>query len=400
MKIQDFNLIKMLIHEFQAKKILKDIGLMVPDGQVASTVEEVKQIASSLGFPVVLKAQILAGGRGKAGGIKIAKSIEEAEHTAAELINRRLTTSQTGPQGKLVKRILVEKVQEIEKEIYFSLALDRQNERLTAVVCRQGGVEVENISRTHPEMIKKEPFWPETGLYVFQIRNLARFLGLSGNSLKVFSEYTQKLVRYYLNHDLKLLEINPLFLTADDRLVVGDAKIEFDDSGLLRHQEIAGLEDLSDLSPEEVRARKAGLNYLKMDGSIGCLVNGAGLAMATMDIIKYFGGQPANFLDIGGGVTEEAVSEAFEILLTDKEVKSALVNIFGGIVRCDLVARGMVSAAGRISLSKPVVVRLEGTNVEEGKRILEESNLPFHFLPDFEEAARKAVELSQLKVRE
>lgn len=390
----------MLIHEFQAKKILKEIGLMVPDGQIAETVEEVGKIASSLGFPVVLKAQILAGGRGKAGGIRTAKTKEEAELIAGELLNRRLVTSQTGQQGKLVTRILVEKAQEIKREIYFGLALDRHNERLTALACRQGGVEVEHISRTNPDMIKQEPFWPETGLYGFQIRSLSGFLGLSGNILKVFTQYVINLVRYFLSHDLKLLEINPLFITADDKLVVGDIKMDFDDSGLLRHPEIAGLEDLSDLSPEEVRARKSGLNYLKMEGNIGCLVNGAGLAMATMDIIKYFGGQPANFLDIGGGVTEEAVSEAFGILLTDKEVKSALVNIFGGIVRCDLVARGMVSAAGRISLSKPVVVRLEGTNVEEGKRILEESNLPFYFISDFEEAARKAVKLSQLKVRE
>ncbi|MBC7363130.1 MAG: ADP-forming succinate--CoA ligase subunit beta [Candidatus Aminicenantes bacterium] len=390
----------MLIHEFQAKKILKELGLLVPDGQVAETIEEAKNIAQELGFPVVLKAQILAGGRGKAGGIKTAKSAEEVGLQAASLLNARLVTLQTGPQGKLVKKILVEKYQEIKREFYFGLSVDRKNERLVALVSRQGGVEIEEQSRSQPELIKQEIFFPETGLYSFQRRNLAYFLDLPAEVIRIFMDYMEKLGSFFLSHDLKLLEINPLFLTETDQLVAGDIKMDFDDSGLAKHPELSPLEDLSELSLEEIRARKFKLNYLKMRGRIGCLVNGAGLAMATMDIIQYFGGQPANFLDIGGGVTEEAVSQAFEILLSDREVTSALVNIFGGIVRCDLVARGMVASARRISLQKPVVVRLEGTNVDEGKKILEESGLPFYFLSDFEAAARKAVELSQVKLKE
>lgn len=389
----------MLIHEFQAKKILKELGVRVPEGQVAETPEEAKQIASSLGFPVVLKAQILAGGRGKAGGIKIAKNADEVCTGTEQLLRRRLITSQTGPAGKLVRKILVERAQEVKREIYFGLSLDRRQETLVAMVSSQGGVEIEELAINHPEAIKKEIFSPESGLQAFQRRNLGYFLELPPEPLKSFLDYSEKLVRFFLDHDLKLLEINPLFLTVENQLVVGDIKMDFDESAGPRQPKIFQLEDLSDLSPEEVRARQYRLNYLKLAGNIGCLVNGAGLAMATMDIIKYFGGQPANFLDIGGGVTEEAVAQAFEILLTDPEVTSALVNIFGGIVRCDLVASGMVVAAQKISMTKPVVVRLEGTNVEQGKKILAESGLPFYFVPDFEEAARKAVELSSIKTR-
>jgi len=390
----------MLIHEYQAKKFLKELGLLVPDGQVAETPEEAQNIAQELGFPVVLKAQILAGGRGKAGGIKSARSVEEVSSQAASLLNTRLITPQTGPQGKLVKKILVEKLQQIKREFYLGLSVDRKHERLVALVSKQGGVEIEELASSRPELIKQEIFFPDAGLYSFQRRNLTYFLDLPAEVIKTFLDYIERLERFFLRHDLKLLEINPLFLTEADQLVAGDIKMDFDDSGLVRHPELAPLEDLSELSPEEIRARKFKLNYLKMSGHIGCLVNGAGLAMATMDLIQYFGGQPANFLDIGGGVTEEAVSQAFEILLTDRDVTSALVNIFGGIVRCDLVARGIVAAARRISLQKPVVVRLEGTNVEEGQKILEQSGLPFHFLPDFEAAARKAVELSKVDLQE
>jgi len=387
----------MLIHEYQAKDFLKKLGIKIPGGSVACNQDEAIKIIEVLGLPVVLKGQILSGGRGKAGAIVLANSLEEAIKSAKNLFGKKITTSQLGNRTFIVKKILVEKALNIKKEFYLGFTLDRKKETLTAMVSSAGGMEIEEVARIHPELLKKECFYPESGLLPFQVRNLAYFLEVPGVVFATLADYLIKLSEFFLKYDLRLLEINPLVLTEKNELAAVDAKMDFDDSGLSRHPEIASLEDITELSPEEIEARRYQLNYLKMNGSIGCLVNGAGLAMATMDIIKYFGGQPANFLDIGGGVTEEAVSKAFEILIKDDQVHSALVNIFGGIVRCDLVARGVVASARKISLQKPVVVRMEGTNVAEGKKILQESGCPLHFVDNFEEAAKMAVFLSQAK---
>jgi|YNPBryunderm2012_1023409.scaffolds.fasta_scaffold00044_19 succinyl-CoA synthetase beta subunit len=388
----------MLIHEFQAKGFLRHLGIEVPDGRLAETPEQVKAAALDLSCPVMLKAQILAGGRGKAGGIILARTEEEAEEKARSLLGRKMVTAQTGPPGLTVRKILVEKTLNIKKEFYLGLTVDRNNEVLTAIVSQQGGISIEQLSHSHPELLKKVVFEPWCGLLPFQARQLAYFLIPEEDLVNQLINWLKRLSQFLVDKDLKLLEINPLVLTEENKLIAADARIEFDDCGLSRHPEIAALEDLSDRSPLENEARRHQLNYLKMDGQVGCLVNGAGLAMATMDLIQYFGGRPANFLDIGGGVTEEAVSRAFEILIEDDRVRSALVNIFGGIVRCDLVARGIVASARKISLSKPVVVRLEGTNVELGRKILQESGLPFHFVDDFEQAARLAVSLCQPEI--
>ncbi len=387
----------MLIHEFQAKEFLRRLDVNIPEGRLAATPAETLQAARELASPVVLKAQVLAGGRGKAGGILRADNPEEAQKLAAGLLGSRVVTAQTGRKGLPVFRLLVEKAVQPKKEFYVGLCVDRKSENLAVLVSRRGGMEIEQLSASCPESVKKIGFYPDEGLKFFEARRLAYFLQLEESSVKDFVLLLQKLSRFFIDHDLKLLEINPLALTADGKLTALDARMEFDDCGLPRHPELAALRDESQENELEREAREYGLNYIKMDGQIGCLVNGAGLAMATMDIIKYFGGQPANFLDIGGGVTEEAVSRAFEILLSDDQVVSALINIFGGIVRCDLVARGVVKAAQNLSLKKPVVVRLEGTNVAEGRRILGESGLPFSFAPDFEQAARLAVELSGVR---
>ncbi|HAV41632.1 MAG TPA: ADP-forming succinate--CoA ligase subunit beta [Acidobacteria bacterium] len=385
----------MLIHEYQAKDFLKQLGITIPAGQLAETAGEAKAAAEQLGCPVIIKSQILSGGRGKAGGIRLADSPEKAWLEARNLLGKKLITSQSAGRGLTVRKILVEKALQVQKEIYFSLVIDRKNERIAAIAGRQGGIEIEELARSNPEAIKKEYFYPEAGLLPFQARNLTYFLELPEPAFKTTLDYLKKLTEFFVAKDVKLLEINPLILTAEDRLVAADVKLDFDDSGRTRQPELASLEDWAEVSPEEKKARSYKLNYIKMEGQIGCLVNGAGLAMATMDIIQLFGGQPANFLDIGGGVTEEAVGQAFEILAGDDQVKACLINIFGGIVRCDLVARGIVASARKMSLQKPVVIRLEGTNVAEGKKILEEASLPFYFVNEFEQAARLAVSLSQ-----
>jgi len=385
----------MLIHEYQAKEFLKQLGINIPDGQVIDNPLRAGELARELSKKVVLKAQVLSGGRGKAGGIILARGPVEAEEAARKLIGKKLITNQTRNNGHIVRRILVEKCLEIEREVYLGLAVDKKNEQLVAIAGKLGGVEIEDLSASQPELIKKEYFLPDRELSPSQKNNLASFLELGQNASKVMLEYLGKLGAFFVAKDLKLIEINPLVLTPANDLVAADARMDFDDCGLSRHPEIAAQEDLSDESEQEAEARKHKLNYLKMNGNIGCLVNGAGLAMATMDIIKYFGGRPANFLDIGGGVTEESVTRAFEILVQDSQVRSALINIFGGIVRCDLVARGIVGSAQSLCLQKPVVVRLEGTNAEEGRKIMEESGLPFHFAENFEEAARLAVSFSR-----
>lgn len=384
----------MLIHEFQAKNFLQGLGWKIPAAALAQSAKEAGLLARELGCPVMLKAQVLAGGRGKAGGVLKAATPEEAERLASGLLGSRLITAQTGSQGLPVNRLLVEKAISLNKEYYCGLAVDRRNETLVAIASRQGGLNIEELSGSRPELIKKIFFNPDEGLKHFQARQLAYFLELPEKLIRDFVVRLKRLSEFFLENDLKLLEINPLAWSDDDQLLAVDARMEFDDCSLARHPELAALRDESQENELEKRARMFGLNYLKMNGGIGCLVNGAGLAMATMDIIQHFGGQPANFLDIGGGVTEEAVSQAFELLLSDSQVIAALINIFGGIVRCDLVARGVLAAASRISLNRPVVVRLEGTNVAEGRRILEESGLPFIFAADFEQAARLAVELS------
>ncbi|MGB9906259.1 MAG: ADP-forming succinate--CoA ligase subunit beta [Candidatus Saccharicenans sp.] len=384
----------MIIHEYQAKEFLKQLGLAVPPGQLAASPAEVRQAALNLSPPVILKAQVLSGGRGKAGGILKARTAAEAEALARKLLGQRLITAQSGPRGLEVKKILVERALDLRRELYLGLAVDRSRENLVAIVSRQGGLDIEELSFSKPELIKKISFTPDEGLRLFQLRQLAYFLELEEDPSKDLINQMRSLTRFFIDLDLKLLEINPLALTADGRLVAVDARIDFDDCALVRHPELSSLEDENLENELERRARKFKLNYLKMDGRIGCLVNGAGLAMATMDIIQHFGGQPANFLDIGGGVTEEAVSQAFEILLSDREVRAALINIFGGIVRCDLVARGVVGVARKLSLKHPVVVRLAGTNMVEGRKILEQSGLPFYFATSLEEAARLAVVLS------
>lgn len=384
----------MIIHEYQAKEFLRSLGISIPLGQLAISPEEVHKIAVNLSPPVIIKAQVLAGARGKAGGILKARSAAEAESQARTLLGKELVTAQSGKKGLIVRKVLVEKAIALKKEIYLGLAVDRKNETLVAIVSRLGGLEIEELSRSRPDLIKKISFLPDDGLKTFQARQLAYFLELEDALANHLTLYLKQLSRFFIENDLKLLEINPLALTEDNQLIALDARMEFDDYGLARHPSIVSLRDDEAESQAEKEARNYRLNYLRLDGQIGCLVNGAGLAMATMDIIRHFGGQPANFLDIGGGVTEEAVSKAFEILVSDELVVSVLINIFGGIVRCDLVARGIVSQARKLSLKKPVVVRLEGTNVVEGKKILEESGLPFHFVPDFEQAARLAVSLA------
>jgi succinyl-CoA synthetase beta subunit len=385
----------MLIQEYQAKKFLKELGLRVPESHLVESPEQISEICKDLPYPVVLKAQILSGGRGRAGGILTARTSEEAESLARTLLGKRLITSQTGSRGLVVRKILVEKALSIKKEIYLSLAVDRKNETLLAMVSQQGGVDIEELSRWKPELIKRISYSPDEGMKQFQARQLAYFLELEEVLVKELGSSLKKLSCFFIEKDLKLLEINPLALTEGQLLVAADARMEFEDCSLGRHPDIASLLDFSDESEQERAARNFKLNYLKMEGDIGCLVNGAGLAMATMDIISNFGGQPANFLDIGGGVTEEAVSKAFEILISDDRVNSALINIFGGIVRCDLVAKGIVSSACQLGLRKPVVVRMEGTNVTEGQKILKESNLPFYLADDLEQAARLAVSLGQ-----
>ncbi|HPU93277.1 MAG TPA: ADP-forming succinate--CoA ligase subunit beta [Candidatus Saccharicenans sp.] len=385
----------MLIYEFQAKALLKELGVAIPAGYLAETADEVRMAAEKLGGQVILKAQILSGGRAKAGGIVVVDSSDQAELAASQLLHRKLITAQSGGRGLVVKKLLVEELVSPAREIYLSLVVDRKNEKLAALASPQGGVEIEELSKSSPQAIKKEYFCPERGLMSFQIRNLAYFLDLPEATFKTFLDYLKSLSTFFLLKDMKLLEINPLIVKTDNQLVAADIKMDFDDSGLARQPEISSLEDWSGLSAEEKKARSFKLNYVKMEGHIGCLVNGAGLAMATMDIIKLVGGEPANFLDIGGGVTEEAVGQAFEILASDQEVKACLVNIFGGIVRCDLVARGLVASARKFALNKPVVVRLQGTNETEGRKILGEANLPFYFVNDFEQAARLVVNLSQ-----
>jgi len=379
------------IHEYQAKAILKNFGVEVPHGHLAETAVDAKKIASDLGGTVVVKAQIHAGGRGKGGGVKIAKNADEAEAFAAEMIGMNLVTHQTGPEGKEVRKVLIEQGLDIERELYLGIVLDRAQSQLVFMASTEGGVEIEKVASETPEKILKEHIDLAMGLQPFQARKLAFGLGLQGAQVKNALKFFKALYRAFMESDCSMAEINPLVVTKDGNVLALDAKINFDDNAMYRHKDFAELRDLHEEEPLEVEASKYGLNYIKLDGVVGCMVNGAGLAMATMDMIKIAGSEPANFLDVGGGASAETVENGFKILLSDKNVKAVLINIFGGIVRCDRVAKGVIEAASKIDIKVPVVVRLEGTNAEEAAKLLEESDLSFEIGRSFQEAAAKIV---------
>ncbi len=381
----------MNIHEYQAKEILARFGVPVPRGRVATTPEEAYAAAKEMGFPCVIKAQIHAGGRGKGGGVKLAKNAEEARELARKMIGMNLVTHQTGPKGKEVKRVLVEQGCDIKSELYLGVALDTALSRPSVVACAEGGVEIEEVAKRSPEKIIREAIDPAVGLLPFQVRRVAYRLGLPQDKVKVLLPLLQGLVRAYMDCDCTLVEINPLVLTGDGGILALDAKMNFDDNALPRQPEIAALRDPDEEDPKELEASKYSLSYIALNGNIGCMVNGAGLAMATMDIIKLFGGEPANFLDVGGGADREKVAQAFRIILADEKVQGVLVNIFGGIMKCDIIAEGIVDAAAKIGLKVPLVVRLEGTNGAEGKKILSESNLAIISADTMAEAAERVV---------
>ncbi|MFB0566572.1 MAG: ADP-forming succinate--CoA ligase subunit beta [Candidatus Aminicenantaceae bacterium] len=389
----------MKIHEFQAKQILAQYGVQIPRGKVADLPSKAREIAQEIGSRVVLKAQIHAGGRGKGGGIRLADNPDDAEKTAQEMIGMTLVTHQTGPEGKKVKRILVEEALDIAKELYVGIVIDRAREAPVVMASPEGGVEIEKVAAETPELIFKEYVNTSTGFLPFQARKLAFELGLEGETQKKAVKFISGLYRAFEATDASLAEINPLLITKQGNVLALDAKMNFDDNALPRHPDISEMRDFDEEAPLEVEASKYNLNYIKLDGNVGCMVNGAGLAMATMDIIMHSGGMPANFLDVGGGVSEEAVINAFKILVSDKDVKAALINIFGGIVRCDLVANGIVRASQEIGLNVPMVVRLEGTNVEQGKKILQDSGLAFYPVESMKEAAEKVVSLVQQQER-
>jgi len=384
----------MKIHEYQGKAILRKYGVAVPQGEMASTAEEAKTIAERLlaggSGGAVVKAQIHAGGRGKGGGVKIAKSAEEAGELARKMLGMTLVTHQTGPEGRVVRRLLVEETLPIDRELYLAILVDRAEGKPLVMASASGGMEIEQVAEENPEAIIKEHIDP-AGMAPFQARKIAFALGLQGPQIANAVKFMLGLYRAFTETDASMLEINPLITTKDGRLFALDAKITFDDSALFRHADLKELRDITEEDPLEVEASKYSLNYIKLEGTVGCMVNGAGLAMATMDIIKYAGGMPANFLDVGGGANEEQVGHAFEILLSDKSVKAVLINIFGGILRVDTLAKGVVAAARKTNLSLPVVLRLEGTNVEEGKKILMESGLNFIVADAMKDAAEKVV---------
>jgi succinyl-CoA synthetase beta subunit len=381
----------MKIHEYQAKDILAQYHVPVPRGEVAFTVEEAETAAKRLGGSVVVKAQIHAGGRGKGGGVKVARTAEEALEWARKILGMTLVTHQTGPEGKLVQRLLIEETLPIERELYLGIVLDRVQGKPVFMASAAGGMEIEEVAAKTPEAILKETIDPGFGLAPYQARNLAFGIGVPAASVNAAAAAMMALAKAYLDKDMSLAEINPFILTKDGKVFALDAKINFDDNALYRHKELLELRDLSEEDPLEVEASRHGLNYVKLDGSVGCMVNGAGLAMATMDIIKYSGGSPANFLDVGGGASAEQVKNAFRILLSDKHVKAVLINVFGGILRCDTLASGVVGAA---QIKLPIVVRMEGTNVELGRKILLESGLNFTVGADMADAAEKVVKLA------
>jgi len=383
----------MNIHEYQGKEILKRYDVKVPEGKVAFTVEEAVAAAEALGLPAVVKAQIHAGGRGKAGGVKIAKTLDEVRKYASEILGKVLVTHQTGPEGKEVKRLLIEQGCDIKKEYYVGVVVDRSTGRVVMMASEEGGTEIEEVAARTPEKIIKEVIDPAVGLQPFQARKLAYGINIPNELVNKAVTFMIGLYNAFVDKDCSIAEINPLVVTGDGEVMALDAKLNFDSNALFRHKDILELRDLDEEDEKEIQASKFDLSYIALDGNIGCMVNGAGLAMATMDIIKYYGGEPANFLDVGGGATTEKVTEAFKIILSDKNVKGIFVNIFGGIMRCDVIANGVVEAARQLGLDKPLVVRLEGTNVALGKKILEESGLNIVAADSMADGAQKIVSL-------
>jgi succinyl-CoA synthetase beta subunit len=385
----------MKIHEYQAKAILKKYGVAVPRGEMAETREEAEAAARNLfaagSTGVVVKAQIHAGGRGKGGGVKIAKSVDEAGELAAKMLGMKLVTHQTGPEGKIVSRLLIEETLPIEKELYLGILVDRAEGKPVFMASIAGGMDIEQVAADNPDAILKQHIDPGMGLEPFQARKIAFALGLKGTQINPAVQFLTGLYKAFLDTDASLLEINPFITCTDGRLFALDAKINFDDNAISRHPDLRDLRDITEEDPLEVEASKYSLNYIKLDGNVGCMVNGAGLAMATMDIIKYAGGMPANFLDVGGGANAEQVTHAFEILLSDKNVKAVLINIFGGILRVDTLAKGVVEAATKTKIQLPIVLRLEGTNVEQGREILKQSGLNFMVAETMKDAAEKVV---------
>jgi succinyl-CoA synthetase beta subunit len=385
----------MKIHEYQAKAILARYGVTTPRGEVAYTKEEAREAAQRLkSHVVVVKAQIHAGGRGKGGGVKLARSGDEAEDIAGHILGMNLATPQTGPAGRLVKRVLIEEGLDIKRELYLGLLVDRASGLPVFMASAAGGMEIEEVAKENPEAILREVIQPVVGLQPYQARKIAFGLGLPGEVATHATPFFQALYRAFVDTDASLLEINPCVLTGDGKLVALDAKMTFDDNALFRHPNLRELRDIDEEDPLEVEASKYGLNYIKLDGSVACMVNGAGLAMATMDIIKYAGGSPANFLDVGGGASAEQVKNAFRILMSDPSVRAVFINIFGGILRCDVLATGVVAAAKDLQLKVPVVVRMEGTNVEVGQKILRESGLNFTIADGMKDGAEKVVALA------
>jgi len=385
----------MKIHEYQAKAILARYGVTTPRGEVAYTKEEAREAAQRLkSNVVVVKAQIHAGGRGKGGGVKLARSGDEAEDIAGHILGMTLVTPQTGPAGRIVKRVLIEEGLDIKRELYLGLLVDRASGLPVFMASAAGGMEIEEVARDNPEAILREAIHPVVGLQPYQARKIAFGLGLPGEVATHATPFFQALYCTFIDTDASLLEINPCVLTGDGKLVALDAKMTFDDNALFRHPNLRELRDLDEEDPLEVEASKYGLNYIKLDGSVACMVNGAGLAMATMDIIKYAGGSPANFLDVGGGASSEQVKNAFRILMSDPSVRAVFINIFGGILRCDVLATGVVAAAKDLQLKVPVVVRMEGTNVELGQKILRESGLNFTIADGMKDGAQKVVALA------
>ena len=397
----------MNIHEHQAKELLQKFDVATTRGRVAVTLDQAEQIARELGdIDVVVKAQIHAGGRGKGtfkngfkGGVHVRKTADEVRDVAAKMLGEILVTHQTGAEGRKVNKVLVAESADIAREIYFAVLLDRATAAPLIVASTEGGVEIEAVAAKSPEKIIREPIDPLVGLQPYQARKLAKQLGFESSQLKNASKLFEGLYRTFIAFDCSMVEVNPLVVTKKGDVLALDAKFNFDDNALYRHPEIAAMRDIAEEDPREVEASKHGLNYIGLDGNIACLVNGAGLAMATMDIVKFYGGEPANFLDVGGGATEEQVTEAFKILVADKNVKAILVNIFGGIMRCDVIAQGIINAAKTVKLSVPLVVRLEGTNVEQGKQLLKESGLALITASDLADAAQKAVAAARTGTR-
>jgi succinyl-CoA synthetase beta subunit len=383
----------MNIHEFQAKQVLARFGVPVPKGQPASTPDEAATAFRALGQPkAVIKAQIHAGGRGKAGGVKLISSAEEAREFAARLLGKPLVTHQTGPEGRVVRRVYVEEASQVARELYLALVVDRKAAAVGVIASTEGGTDIEEVAAKTPDKIITDPVDPLLGMAPFQARRIAFALGLKDKQVGQFATMLAALYRAFVETDASLVEINPLVVTADGRVICLDAKISFDDNGLFRHPDIRELRDPNEEDPAETEAAKYDLSYVHLDGNIGCMVNGAGLAMATMDIVKYYGAEPANFLDVGGGANAQKIAAAFRILLADSRVKAVLINVFGGIMQCDVLARGVVDAAREVKLSIPLVVRMEGTNVKEGKQILADSGIKVIAANDMADAARRVVD--------